>query len=135
MQHVVLVDPDGSGAQGVADSDGGVEAGCVDRGGETIGCGVAETDAVFFGLELGDGADGAEDFFLHYLHVFGDAGKDGGLDEIALFAVALAANFDFGALFLTGVNVTAFALVYMLWYRPGADEAYPMMRSYCSWET
>ncbi len=113
MQHVVLVDPDGSGAQGVADSDGGVETGCVDGGGEAVGCGIAETDGVFFGLELGDGADGTEDLFLHYLHVFGDAREDGRLDEVALFAVALAADFDFGALFLTGVNVAAFVLVYV----------------------
>ena len=54
MQHVVLVYPDGSGSQSVANSDGSVEAGCVDGGGESVGCGVAETDGVFFGLELGD---------------------------------------------------------------------------------
>ncbi len=113
MQHVVLVDPDGSGAQGVADPDGGVETGRVDGGGEAVGCGIAETDGVFFGLEFGDGADGAEDLFLHYLHVFGDAREDGRLDEVALFAVALAADFDFGALFLTGVNVAASVLVYV----------------------
>ena len=111
MQHVVLVHPDGASLQGVADSDGGVEAGRVDGGGETVGGGVAETDGVVFGLELGDGADGPEDLFLHNLHVFGDAGEDGRLDVVALLAVALAADFDFGALFLTGINVSAFTLV------------------------
>lgn len=113
MQHVVLVHPDGSGPQGVADPDGGVEAGCVDGGGETVGCGVAEMDGVFFRLELGDGADGTKDLFLHYLHVFGDAGEDSRLDEVALFAVALATDLEFGALFLTGINVSVFALVYV----------------------
>ena len=111
VQHVVLIHPDGSGPQGVADSDGGVEAGCVDGGGEAVSCGVAETDGVFFGFEFGDGADGSEDLFLHYLHVFGDAGEDGRLDEVALFAVALAADFEFGALFPASINVSAFALV------------------------
>ena len=114
MQHVVLVHPDGSRAEGVADSDGGVETGGVDGGGEAVGRRVAEADGVFFVLELGDGADGAEDFFLHYLHVFRHAGEDGRLDEVALFAVALAADFDFGALFPAGVDVPAFTLVCVL---------------------
>ena len=112
MEHVVLVHPDGSGPQGVADPDGGVQVGGVDGGGETVGCGVTETDGVFFGLEFSDGADGAENLFLHDLHVFRDAGEDGRLDEVALLAVTLAADFDFGALFLTGIDVSAFALVY-----------------------
>ena len=111
VQHVVLVHPDGSGAEGVADSDGGVEAGGVDGGGEAVGRRVAEADGVVFVLELGDGADGAEDFFLHDLHVFRHAREDGRLDEVALFAVALAADFDFGALFPAGVDIAAFALV------------------------
>ena len=110
MEHVILVHPDGPSSQGVADSDGGVEAACVDCSGETVGGGVAETDGVVFGLELGNGADGTEDLFLHYLHVFRDAGEDGRLDEVALFAVALAANFNFGTLFLAGVNVSAYTL-------------------------
>ena len=135
MQHVILVHPDGASLQGVADSDGGVEAGRVNGGGETVGGGVAEADGVVFGLELGDGADGAEDFFLHYLHVFGDAGEDGRLDVVALFAVAFAADFDFGALFLAGVNVSAFILVCLHGAKLRVDEAYPMIRSYCSWET
>lgn len=134
MQHVVLVDPNGAGPQGVADADGGVEAGGVDGAGEAVGGRVAETDGVFFRLEFGDRADGTEDFFLHYLHVFRDAGEDGRLDEVALFAVALAADFHFRALFPAGVNVSALALV----YRFGASyvwKVYPMIRSYCSWET
>lgn len=129
MQHVVLVHPDSSGPQGVTDPDGGVEAGRVDGGGEAVGCGVAETDGVFFRLEFGDGADGAEDFFLHYLHVFRDAGEDGRLDEVALFAVALTADFDFGALFPTGIDISAFALVQRTCTSWGW-KVYPMIRSY-----
>ena len=83
----------------------------MDSGGETVGGGVAETDGVFFGLEFGDGADGAEDLFLHDLHVFADVGEDGGLDEVTFLAVTFAANFDFGALFLAGVNVAEEMLV------------------------
>ena len=114
VEHVVLVDPNGAGAEGVADADGGVEAGGVDGGGEAVGRRVAEADAVGFVFELGDGADGAEDFFLHDLHVFRHAGEDGRLDEVALFAVALAADFDLSAFFPAGVDVAAFALVRIL---------------------
>ena len=62
--------------------------------------------AVLLGLELGDRADGAKDLFLHDLHVLADAGEDGRLDEVALFAVALAADFDLGALFPAGIDVS-----------------------------
>ena len=44
MEHVVLVDPDGSGPQRIGDADRGVEVAGVDGGGETVGGGVAETD-------------------------------------------------------------------------------------------
>ena len=111
MQHVVLVHPDSSGLQGVADSDGGVEAACVDCSGESVGRGIAKMDGVVFRLEFGNGADGTKDLLLHYLHVFGHARENGRLDEVALFAVALATDFDFGALFLAGVNVTTFVLI------------------------
>ena len=114
MQHVILVHPDGSGPQSIADSDGGIKAACVDGGGETVGRGVSEADGVFFRLEFGNGADGTEDLLLHYLHVFRHARENGRLDEVALFAMALATDFDFGALFLAGVNVTAFALVNLI---------------------
>ena len=135
VQHVVLVHPDGSGAEGVADSDGGVEAGGVDGGGEAVGRRVAEADGVVFVLELGDGADGAKDFFLHDLHVFRHAREDGRLDEVALFAVALAADLDFGAFFPAGVDIATFVLVCVLVVDSNIGEAYPMMRSYCNWDT
>ena len=111
MQHVVLVDPDGTGAESVGDTDRGVEVCGVDSGGETVGGGVSETDGVLFGLEFSDGADGAEDLFLHDLHVFADVGEDGRLDEVTFLAVTFAADFDFGALFLAGVDVATETLV------------------------
>ena len=106
VQGVVSVDPDGTGAQGVGDADGGVEVGGVDGGGETVGGAVADPDGVFLVLELGDGADGAKDLFLHDLHVFADVGEDGRFDEVAFLAVAVAADFDLGAGFLAFFDVS-----------------------------
>ena len=83
----------------------------MDCGGETVGGGVSETDGVLFSLEFGDGADGAEDLFLHDLHVFADVGEDGWLDEVTFIAVTPAADLDFGALLLTGVDVAGEVLV------------------------
>lgn len=105
MQHVILVHPDGARPERVADADGGVEVAGVDGGGEAVGGGVADADGVRLGRELGDGAHGAEDLFLHDLHVFGHVAEDGGLDEVALVAVARAAGFDGGAFFFAGVDV------------------------------
>lgn len=107
MQHVILIDPDGARPQRVTDPDGGIEVRGMHRGGETVGGDVAQADGVGLVLELGNRADRAEDFFLHDLHVFGDVAEDGGLDEVAFFAVALAAGFDFGAFFFAGVDVAA----------------------------
>lgn len=105
MQHVVLVDPDSPRAELVGNADGGVEVGGVDGGSEAVGGVVADADGVGFVGEFGNGADGAEDFFLHDLHVFADAGEDGGFDEVAFVAVAAAADFDLGALLFTVVDV------------------------------
>ena len=74
-------------------------------GSKAVGGVVANADGLGLVLELGDGADRAEDLFLHDLHVFGHVGEDGGLDEVALVAVALAADLDFGAFFLAMVDV------------------------------
>ena len=80
-------------------------------GGETVGAGVSKTDGVLFGLEFSDGADGAEDLFLHDLHVFTDVGEDSWLNEVTFFAVTVAADFDLGALLLASVNVANLMLV------------------------
>ena len=77
----------------------------MDCGGETVGGGISETDGVLFGLEFSDRANGAEDLFLHDLHVFADVGEDGWLNKVTFFAVTVAADFDLGALLFAGVNV------------------------------
>ncbi len=86
----------------------------MDGSGETVGGLVAELDGLLLGGELGDGADGAEDLLLHDLHVGADVGEDGGLDEVALVAVALAAGLDLGALLLAGLDVAHDAVVLQL---------------------
>lgn len=108
MKGVVGVDPDGSGAQGVGHTDGGVEVGGVDGGGKTVGGAVADPDGLVLVLEFGDRADRAEDLFLHDLHVFADVGEDGRFDEVTLVAVAFAANLDLGASLLALFNVTSY---------------------------
>lgn len=105
MEHVVLVDPDSAGLERGRDADGGVEVLGVDGGGETVGGDVAEVDGVSFVFEFGDGADGAEDFLLHDFHVGAYVGEDGGLDEVAFFAVAFAAHFDLGTFFFARIDV------------------------------
>ena len=139
VQHIVLVDPHGPGPQGIADSDGGVQVRRVYGAGEAIGRRVSDPNGVFLGLEFGDGADGAEDFFLHDFHVLADVGEDGRLDEVAFFAMALATDFHLGAFFLTSVNVAG------IYVSRGSksdrseilrgETTYPMMRSNCNCET
>ena len=106
MKSVVCVDPNGTSLEGVGDLNGGVEVGCVDGGGKTV-CGVvANADGLLLGLELGDRADGSEDFLLHDGHVVLDVGEDGGLDEVSLVALALTTGDDGGTFFLAGLDVT-----------------------------
>lgn len=106
VKSVVCVDPDGTSLESVRNLNGGVEVGSVDGGGKTV-CGVvANADGVLLGLELGDGADGTEDLFLHDGHVVLDVGEDGGLDEVTLITLALTTSDDGGTLVLTGLDVT-----------------------------
>lgn len=114
VQHVVLIDPNSTSSQSVADADGSVQAAGVDGGGETVGGTVADADGVFFRLEFGDGADRAKDFFLHDLHVLADAREDGGLDEVTLLTVTLTADFDFGAFLLALFNIPTYWSMYAL---------------------
>lgn len=111
VQGVVAVHPDGSSVQPVADADGSVEVLGVNGGGQTVVGVVGGLDDVLLGLEPGDGANGTEDLLLHDLHLGGDAGEDGGLDEVALVAVALATRLDGGTLILTGLDVAHDAVV------------------------
>lgn len=76
-------------------------------GSKTISRGVANTDSILLGLELGDRANRAEDFLLHDLHVFRHIAKDGRLDEVALVTFALTADFDLCAGLLASLDVAA----------------------------
>lgn len=107
MQHIILIDPHRARLERIGNPNGGVQVFGVHGGGEAVGGHVAEADGVGFVFEFGNGADGAEDFFFHDLHVFAYVAEDGGLDEVALVAVAFAADFDFGAFFFAGVDVSA----------------------------
>ena len=78
----------------------------MDGGGETVCGGVAKTDGILLVLKFGNRADGAENFFLHDLHVFADIGEDSGLDKVAFLAVTLTAGFDLCALFLPNIDVS-----------------------------
>ena len=105
MKGVVGVDPHGAGLECVRDFDGGVEVGGVHGGRKAVGRGVADFDGLLLRLELGDGADWAEDLLLHDLHVLGHVGEDGWLDEVALVTLAVAANLDLGTCVLAGLDV------------------------------
>ena len=105
VQHVILVNPDRTRPQRTTDADGSVQVAGVHGGGQTVGSGVAKLDGFLLGGKFADGADRAEDLLLHDLHLRGDVAEDGGLDEVALVAVAPAADLDFGAFFLAGVDI------------------------------
>ena len=72
---------------------------------ETVGSSVAELDDLFLGLELGNGADWAKDLLLHNLHVLGDVGEDGWLDEVSLLTLASTTDLDLGTSILAGLDV------------------------------
>jgi len=133
VDGVVRVDPDGTSAERVGNLDGSVEVGGVDGGGETV-CGiVGDLDDIGLVLELGDRADGAEDLFLLDLHLLCHVGEDGGLDEVALVALALAASLDGGAVLLALLDVARCSV------SPDdieiSDATYLMIRSNWSCET
>lgn len=114
MKGVVGVDPNSSSLDGVCDLEGGVEVAGVDSGSKAVGGVVAELDNLLLGLELGDGADGAENLFLDNLHVVGDVGEDSGLDEETLGTNTVATSLDGGALLLAVLNVPVKLSVYEL---------------------
>jgi hypothetical protein len=47
---------------------------------------------------------------LHDLHVIGDVTENGGLDEVALLALALAANLDGSTLLLAVLDVANYGV-------------------------
>lgn len=105
VDQVVAVNPHRTRLEPIADADGCVEALGMDGGRKTVRGAVADLDGILLRLELSDRADRTEDFLLHNLHVFADVGEDGWLDEVALVAVALTADFDLCAGLLAVVDV------------------------------
>lgn len=116
VKSVVGVDPDGTCAKCVGDLDGGVEGLGVDGGGETVSGGVTELDDLLLSLELGDGANWAEDLLLDNLHVLGDVGEDGWLDEVTLVTLAVTTDLDVGTSLLAGLDVAGKMLVFAVTY-------------------
>lgn len=106
VESVVGVDPHSSGLERVGDLDGGVEVGGVHGSSKTIVGVVADLDGVLLVLELGDGADGAENLLLHNLHVFSHVAEDGGLNEEALVTDTLATGLDSGTGLLSFLDVS-----------------------------
>ena len=114
VQGVVGVDPHGTCTEGIRNLNSRVEVAGVHGSCETVSGGVAEANGILLGGEFGDGADGAEDFLLHDLHIFRDFAENGGLDEVTLLALALAADFDLGTGFFAGVDVAASQVSFVL---------------------
>lgn len=114
VDQVVAVHPDGAGLERVAHTDGRVKILGVHGGGEAVVGVVSELEDLRLVLELGDGADGAEDLLLCDLHLGRHVGEDGRLDEVALVAVALATSLDRRALVTTGLDVAHNAVVLQL---------------------
>lgn len=73
--------------------------------GETVGGAVTNADSILLGLELGNSANGAEDLLLHDLHVLGDVGENGGLNEVTLVTLTLATSLESSTRGLAVVNV------------------------------
>lgn len=105
VESVVRVDPYGTSAERVGNLDGSLEVGGVESSGKAV-CGVvADLDDLFLCLKLGNCADGAKDLFPLDLHVLGDIGEDGRLDEVTLVTLALTASLDGGTLLLAVLDV------------------------------
>ena len=114
VEHVVLVDPDGTSTERIRDTNSGVEVLGVDSGGKTVSGVVASLDDLLLGLKLRNRADRAEDFFLHDLHVFSDIGEDGRLNEVSLVAVTLTTSDNGSTGLLALLNVTHNAVILKL---------------------
>lgn len=110
VKSVVGVDPDSSSAERICDLNGSGQAGGMDSGGKTVSAVVANLDNIGLVLELGDGADRAKDLFLLDLHVLGDIGEDGRLDEVTLVALALTASLNGSSGLLALLNVAIIAI-------------------------
>jgi len=124
VEHVVLVDPDGTSTEVVGDTDGSVEVAGVYRSGKTIVGVVTGLDDLLLSLKLGDRADRAEDLFLHDLHVLGDIREDGRLNEVSLVTVSLTSSNNGSTFLLALLNIAHDSVILDLrdlWSLEGVD--------------
>ena len=107
VQHVILIHPHGPGLQAITHTNRGVEILRVHCSRKTVCGDIPDSDSIRLILELCNRAHGPEDFFLHNPHIFVDVAEDGGLDVVPFpfFALAFAADFDFGAFGFAGLDV------------------------------
>jgi len=111
VEHVVVVDPDGTGlnASGGAESPSDVlrKDGC----GETVHGVVCLRDDVVLILELADDDDRTEDLLLRDLGVGRNVGEDGRLDEVTFGPVTFSSEKLGRSLIDTGLDVSGDSVV------------------------
>lgn len=105
VQHVVAVDPDGTGVNSIGNPNSGVKVAGVDSGSKTVSRVVASLNSVLNSIELGDGANWTKDLLLHDLHIWSDVGENGWLDEVSLITETLTTDLNLSALSLAVLNV------------------------------
>ena len=105
VQHVVAVNPDGTGIDAVGDLDSGVQVVGVDSSSQSVSGVVTSLDRILNGIELSDRANWTKDLLLHDLHVWSDVGENGWLDEVSLITQTLTTNLNLSALLLAVLNV------------------------------
>ena len=105
INHVIAVDPDGSGFYFLGEEVGFVDVLGPDRGGKTIGGAIGALGDLVDAVEREDADDGPEDFVASYRHVVADVVENRGLHEEAVFAVAASAGDEFGTLACAEIDV------------------------------
>jgi hypothetical protein len=91
VEQVVVVDPDGAGAQALGDPDGPGRVAAPDGAGQAVGGVVGDGDRLVVVVEGDDGQDRAEDLLLGDPRGRVDPGEDGG-GEVE--ATLVAGNLD-----------------------------------------
>lgn len=77
----------------------------MDTGSKTVGSVVTDLDGLVDVLELLDGDDRTEDLLLGDLHVLGNVGEQGRLDEVTLVPVTLTTDLHLGTALFAAVDV------------------------------
>lgn len=69
MNHIIAIDPNGTGLQGIRNLKGNRQALCVDGSNQAVGGVVCHLKSFFLIFGLGDGADRSKVFLLYDLHI------------------------------------------------------------------